>query len=616
MDLVQTEQNSKEEIQTTAMGKNGTWTVFLYMCGTNLETQKGEATKNLKELLQVDLSDQVNIIIQTGGTKRWRMDGISSEYLNRYRVSDHSLELLEQLPADSMGKEDTLSDFLAWGIENYPAEKMMVLFWNHGSGSINGLVFDELYNNDSLTLVELENSLEQVSQRMTDKFEIIGFDACLMATLETASMVSDYARYMVASEEIEPAGGWDYTTWVNYISKDTTSDGTLLGRVICDSYYSKCKIKNSEDMTTMSVVDLSKIKDLTGAFDTMAGEMSAVNETITGLSKLTQSIVRAESFGGNSDNEGYSNLIDVGDMTDQAQNVLKDTANMVKKTLEKAVIYKTNGDLREESSGLSVYYPLNSNIKDLIFYDNIAFSKKYTTFLNKVYGDVSDKTVTFTDTGSKNENNDFEIHLDQGSMNYVMSVSYVLADAVDENGNIRLIGSDSLLNSYWKDGTFTSKMDGMWPAIKGNLICLNLIDSTDSYDLYTVPVLLDGVRTNLRCTWIWEDEEREKGHFETLGVWEGLDSYTGMASRQISPLTKGQKITILYETGNINTSEVTLTQGATVTVDDILKIEEIELTQEDYYYMFEIKDIFGKIYYSDFAVMKFSNGKAKILEIF
>ena len=41
-------------------------------------------------------------------------------------------------------------------------------------------------------------------------FELIGFDACLMASVEMASVASPYAKYMVASEEVEPGSGWDY----------------------------------------------------------------------------------------------------------------------------------------------------------------------------------------------------------------------------------------------------------------------------------------------------------------------------------------------------------------------------------------------------------------------
>ena len=73
---------------------------------------------------------------------------------------------------------------------------MGVVFWNHGGGSLSGVCCDEINENDALTLPEINSSLSSVYQNMTDQFEFIGFDACLMGTIETANIASTYARYM------------------------------------------------------------------------------------------------------------------------------------------------------------------------------------------------------------------------------------------------------------------------------------------------------------------------------------------------------------------------------------------------------------------------------------
>jgi hypothetical protein len=46
--------------------------------------------------------------------------------------------------------EETLAAFLQWGISEYPAAGMGLVLWNHGSGSINGICYDELYDDDAL----------------------------------------------------------------------------------------------------------------------------------------------------------------------------------------------------------------------------------------------------------------------------------------------------------------------------------------------------------------------------------------------------------------------------------------------------------------------------------
>ena len=88
-------------------------TIFLYMCGSNLETNYGLATENIDEILDADIPDSTTVIIETGGAERWwSAEWISEDTLQRYIVRDGHLELLMDLDDASMGNPDTLKDFL------------------------------------------------------------------------------------------------------------------------------------------------------------------------------------------------------------------------------------------------------------------------------------------------------------------------------------------------------------------------------------------------------------------------------------------------------------------------------------------------------------------------
>lgn len=117
-----------------------------------------------------------------------------------------------------MGDPETLKGFLNYAEENYPADHKMLLFWNHGGGSVSGVSFDENYEMDSLVLDELSAVMKDV---YGDKkpFEVVGFDTCLMATVDTANVFQNYASYMVASEETEPGNGWLYSGWLSKLAK-------------------------------------------------------------------------------------------------------------------------------------------------------------------------------------------------------------------------------------------------------------------------------------------------------------------------------------------------------------------------------------------------------------
>ena len=100
-------------------------TVFVYMNGSDLESEDGEATEDLCEMLAANISSQVNVLVETIGTKSWsKRLGIASDHTQRYKAEAGNLVLVD----DSLGQldctsPDTLADFISWGAENYPANR-------------------------------------------------------------------------------------------------------------------------------------------------------------------------------------------------------------------------------------------------------------------------------------------------------------------------------------------------------------------------------------------------------------------------------------------------------------------------------------------------------------
>ena len=112
------------------------------------------------------------------------------------------------------------------------------------------------FSGDSMTLDEVGTALKNAGCN----FDIIGFDACLMATLETAMVLEPYADYMVASEETEPGIGWYYTGWISALSKNTSIPTLDLGKKLIDDYISKVKQETPRSQGTLSLIDLAELK--------------------------------------------------------------------------------------------------------------------------------------------------------------------------------------------------------------------------------------------------------------------------------------------------------------------------------------------------------------------
>ncbi len=296
--------------KNTKMGEKDTWTIFVYMCGTDLETNIAAATGDIQQMLEAKGSDKVKFVIQTGGTKTWNNEMFHADKAERYVVTNQDITNVGTEKLVSMGNADNLKNFLKWVVASYPADKMGVIFWDHGSGSINGVCFDELFDKDSLSLREIDQAFSEVYADMTDSFEFIGLDACLMGTIETANVLATYSRYMYASQECEPGSGWDYTTFGTYLAEHPEADGAALGKVITDSFYDECKAINQENNCTLTVVDLKKLDDLIIAFNEYAYRL--YNAAPNAFSGIVRGINNADNFGGNNKSEGYTNMVDIG----------------------------------------------------------------------------------------------------------------------------------------------------------------------------------------------------------------------------------------------------------------------------------------------------------------
>ena len=135
----------------------------------------GSATDDIKEMKAATADDRIRFVIQTGGTTFWHNGDMDEDLNQRFVIEGGKLIKVSEEDRVSMGKSSTLADFLKWGVKNFAAEKMGVVLWDHGGGSIEGVCWDE-YDEDCLTLREIDAALLSVYKTMTDKFEFVGMD--------------------------------------------------------------------------------------------------------------------------------------------------------------------------------------------------------------------------------------------------------------------------------------------------------------------------------------------------------------------------------------------------------------------------------------------------------
>ena len=572
-------------------------TLFIYMCGSNLETKKGLAGKNIDEILSAEINEDMNIVIETGGAVEWQSHGIDSSAVSRYEVIDGQLSLVEKLDTASMGDQGTLTDFLIWGQENYPSEHNMFIFWDHGAGPTEGVCFDENYNFDSLTLQELSSAFEEAG--LSKKFDIIGFDACLMASIEAAAIVKDYADYMIASEEIEPSGGWDYKALTEAFGSDKES--LEVGKIVCDTYMEKCKANGKDLLSTLSVIDLSYTDKMISELENTVLKFFKSNTGSSRFSSIIQAIKRSEKFGGSKAYQGSSNLIDVVDLADSFLEYEPAEADDFFSTAECFVPYNVDSETRN-TGGVSFFYPLVYDRQAIENIISLGINKPYCDFLTDYFLNAPDTTIEYADSGSVADDGAYSVSLTPESISYISSVDFILSNT-DDDGTQHIIYTDSDINADWKSLSFKSNFRGVCLNLDGHRLFYTTISNTREYVNFSSPVMINGKRTNLQFAFVDDESYFNSGYYVIYGAWGGYDE-NGLPDGDVEPLKKGDKIQVVTDVTMENgmpkehySEEFTIGENGG-------EISELPLDGKEYQYTYVMTDIFGYTFISDMATFE------------
>ena len=222
-----------------------------------------------------------------------------------------------------------------------------------------------------MTLAGIDKALKDAGTT----FDFIGFDACLMATLENGLMLSQYGDYMIASEETEPGVGWYYTGWLNKLSQNTSMPTIEIGKNIIDDFVDVCNKKCQGQKTTLSIVDLAELT-------------ATVPEELTSFAKATSELINNDNYKVVSDARYHtrefaqSSKIDQVDLVDFAKKIGTGESKELADTIVSAVKYNKTSKSISDAYGISAYFPLKKMSKvdqAADIYDDIGMDAEYTS---------------------------------------------------------------------------------------------------------------------------------------------------------------------------------------------------------------------------------------------
>ena len=364
-----------------ALAQATSTTIMMYMCGTDLQSA---CVQDMYEMASVDVPDDVTIAVQAGGAYEWDDSDLTGEALNRFTITYDTFNDLQTLNGENMGDKQTLYDFIDWAAGAYPADRYILVLWDHGGG-YNGVCFDETADYDSLSIHEVNDALYAYQQANPSfHLDIIGFDACLMATYEMAAHMAGYADYMVASEELEPGIGWNYEGWIGDLAANPEMSSADIAVSIADNFMAACLADNPNDYLSQSVIDLRAIPALKAQLETYSTYLTGALENGQ-MPTISRSRQRMYSFGKFSD--ASSDQVDFMAFLDATRQFAPNMASQLEAAYRSCVYYSTGTDMFDYLTGMSLFLP-GDNVSEFIqnFDNYYDCGENYPNYSQFVYG--------------------------------------------------------------------------------------------------------------------------------------------------------------------------------------------------------------------------------------
>ncbi|MBR4576589.1 MAG: hypothetical protein IKO25_05235 [Clostridia bacterium] len=330
-------------------------TILAYICGADLESDEGEASGDLREMLSTGIggSGAVTAIVATGGCTRWQQFNISSRTVQYHRLGTGGPELLKDAGRRNMGDAGTLSDFLSFALSAAPAKRYILVFWDHGGGPVFGLCNDQNFQDDSLSLAELRTGLKNGLNGT--KMDIIAFDCCLMNCVDLCYDLCGFTDHAVVSQELVSGTGLNYDEWIKPIVENPSVSTQSIAMNMVDTYIAENSRGRDASTATMTVVSMDKMPSVMDAANAFSASLAReIQNNLSGVVRLRNQLT---SFGEFMDYDA-SDLVDVEDMCTAFSALLPQESENLKQAARQAVSYNvTTSDIASYAHGLSFFLP-------------------------------------------------------------------------------------------------------------------------------------------------------------------------------------------------------------------------------------------------------------------
>lgn len=611
----------EEDIPLEEQGNaSDTYTLMLYMCASDLESECGFATEDLNEIMYGYTAGNLNVIVQTGGTVEWQNTVVADDRCQRYRVTEDGLELVDDsLGMQNMADSATLTDFIQYCSSNYAADHYGLVLWDHGGGVVGGYGYDENFGGDSMSLTEMSRALGDASVHL----DMLGFDACLMA--------APYADYLIASEEPEPGCGWYYTDWIGKLSENCGIPPKRYGRQIIDDYVTESGWDSPSMYSTLGMFDLQQVtQKLLPALSQFSDD--AVQQLSAGeYRRISQSRSNTRAV--------YQSELDHIDLLDYAQHSQSETADQLEQAVSDCVVYYRETENGSGDNGLSILFPYyDLSALDMLeeMYQTLGYDDAYPAFLEQFANVMAGGQISVS--GFSNTQNhaaaseysgfqwfDADAGYDESYYEtYSADLSLLETTEVDGRCVLELSEEDweivndaamqmfAVYDGFYVDmglddycefddyGNLIVEYDQTWVALDGQVVPFFHESYTSDGDSFftcgSVPCVYNGTDAEIVLVW---DTEHPSGY--AAGV---RPVYTdSVAAKGLYDICDGDTFQVYYDIydEDLNYVETMTLDDEIFTVQDSLEVGYADAAEQlgDTFIYYVLEDIYNNTYYTD-----------------
>ena len=455
--------------------------VMVYMVGSDLESEGGAATDNIKEMIKGAgdiVPDDLQIIVAYGGANKSGWKGMTITTYDQIKkdlengvIGDDNISSYSN-PSLDMGSQAGLKAFIEWTKDRWSGNTTYMIFWDHGSG-YQGYGSDEITGNK-----ENVSDIQTAFKETNFKSDVIGFDACLMSELEVTSALSPFGTYFVGSEETEPGSGWTYDTWMKVLAQNPSQNPLTVCRTIVDSYVNA----SGDGGRTLAIIDLKQIPDVVSRLDELGVSLNKILEEENGLRVLGKAYRNTTKFAQEPGDEGGTSL-DLPLLLQYLISHVQDSgssSSSVNDSVAKAIVYERHDKYITDAKGLSILDPQGTT-HDMYVEDGV--NAKVSPAWDSFTEDFLKKLASDTDKPALNSTGENEYIIEDTSDTASVWIGYYAYDPTDDQ--ITEIGNIPAMEDA--SGKFSiPEWDGTWYYLKDTadpdnhaLLGLSYEDMTD-----------------------------------------------------------------------------------------------------------------------------------------